>query len=58
MKKELVEILACPVDKSPLELRIDKEDGKDVITGGLKCSRCGHVYPIEEGIPNLLPLEK
>ena len=58
MKKELVDILACPVDKAPLELRIDKEEGGEVLSGGLHCARCGHLYPIEEGIPNLLPPEK
>ena len=54
MKKELVNILACPVDKAPLELRIEKDVGGEVERGGLLCTRCGHIYPIEEGIPNLL----
>ena len=58
MKQELVDILACPVDKAPLELRIDQEAGGEVLSGGLRCTRCGHLYPIEEGIPNLLPPEK
>jgi uncharacterized protein len=55
LKKKLVDILACPVDKAPLELSIEKETGEEVEKGGLKCTRCGHLYPIEEGIPNLLP---
>lgn len=58
MKKELVDILACPVDKAPLELRIDQEVGGEVLSGGLHCTCCGHLCPIEEGIPNLLPPEK
>lgn len=58
LKKELVDILACPVDKAPLKLSVDKEAGGEVEKGGLKCTRCGHLYPIEEGIPNLLPSEK
>ena len=58
MKKQLVDILACPVDKASLELRVDKEASGEVESGGLKCTLCGHLYPIEEGISNLLPPEK
>ena len=58
MKKDLVNILACPVDKALLELSIEKDVDGEVMSGGLKCTRCGHVYPIEEGIPNLLPPER
>jgi uncharacterized protein YbaR (Trm112 family) len=55
MKKELMEILACPVCKGPLELNIEQEDEKEVITGSLYCAHCSHYYPIEDAIPNLLP---
>lgn len=58
MKKTLVGILACPMDKAPLELSVEKESGGEVLSGGLRCTRCGHVYPIKDGIPNLLPPEK
>lgn len=57
MRKDLVEILACPVDKSPLELKAEEEIGDEVIRGSLTCSQCGEVYPIEDRIPNLLPPE-
>ena len=55
MKKELMEILACPVCKGDLELRVDSEEGNEVITGALLCSRCAESYPIDDAIPNLLP---
>jgi uncharacterized protein YbaR (Trm112 family) len=55
MKTSLVEILACPVDKAPLELRADEQNGDEVIQGALTCTKCGEVYPIEDRIPNLLP---
>lgn len=59
MKKSLLDILACPVCKSnPLELKVDKEDEKEVITGILLCKNCGLSYPIEDGIPNMLPPEQ
>ncbi|MFP3898842.1 MAG: methytransferase partner Trm112 [Dehalococcoidia bacterium] len=58
MKKELMEILACPVCKGDLELRVDKEEGEEVVTGSLYCSRCDYSYPIVDTIPNLLPPEQ
>jgi uncharacterized protein YbaR (Trm112 family) len=55
MKTSLLEILACPMDKSPLTLRADEQNGDEVIQGALTCTQCGEVYPIEDRIPNLLP---
>ena len=55
MKKNLMEILACPVCKGELELKIEAEDGDEVITGSLFCGKCDETYPIEDAIPNLLP---
>ncbi|MBE0516467.1 MAG: methytransferase partner Trm112 [archaeon] len=58
MKKELMDILACPMCKGDLELSIDEEDEKgEVLTGSLYCKKCDERYPIEDGIPNLLPPE-
>jgi len=55
MKKELMDILACPVCKSSLELKVSEEKEGDVVTGSLLCKKCDHGYPITESIPNLLP---
>lgn len=64
MRRDLVDILACPLDKSELRLDVtraeadaDGTDGTDseVIEGTLTCTACGEAYPIAEGIPNLLP---
>ncbi len=57
MKKDLMEILVCPVCKGPLELRVGTEEGDEVITGSLFCATCDESYPIEDTIPNLLPPE-
>ena len=57
MKKELNDILACPVCKGELSLSITAEDGGEVIKGSLHCGKCNVDYPIEDGIPNLLPPE-
>ncbi len=58
MKKELMQILACPVCKGDLELKVDKEEGEEIVTGSLYCSKCNYSYPIVETIPNLLPPEQ
>lgn len=42
--KELLDILACPECKEPVELQQDR----------LVCVRCGRRYPIRSGIPVML----
>jgi uncharacterized protein YbaR (Trm112 family) len=55
MKKDLMEILACPVCKGKLELKVDEENETEVVTGSLYCHKCDVRYPIVDTIPNLLP---
>ena len=55
MRKDLMEILACPMCKGELELTIDEENSEEVVTGSLYCPRCQERYPIRDTIPNLLP---
>ena len=55
MKKDLLNILACPVCKGRLDLRETREDNNDIIEGALHCEQCSQDYPIEDSIPNLLP---
>jgi uncharacterized protein YbaR (Trm112 family) len=52
-----MQILACPVCKGDLELKVD-EEGEEVVRGSLYCSNCNHSYPIVDTIPNLLPPEQ
>ena len=54
MKKELMEILCCPVCKGSLELHVEKENEREIVSGFLYCPRCNEHYPIVETIPNLL----
>lgn len=42
--KELLEILACPVDHAPLRDETER----------LVCSACGRRYPVRDGIPVML----
>jgi uncharacterized protein YbaR (Trm112 family) len=45
--KELFDILACPVCKGKLQYTADKKD--------LECKQCKTKYPIEGGIPVIMP---
>ena len=55
MKRDLMEILVCPVCRGELELVAESEEGEEVVTGSLDCHQCDESYPIEDTIPNLLP---
>ena len=57
MKRNLVEVLVCPVCKGKLELKVEVEEKGEIITGLLCCTCCHVSYPITESIPNLLPSE-
>jgi len=65
MRPDLLDIIACPVCKGPLVLRVDSiatadaagaSDG-EALSGALTCRLCNESYPIADGIPNLLPPE-
>jgi len=55
MKRELMDILVCPVCKGGLELSVEEENEQDIVTGSLYCPKCDARYPIVDTIPNLLP---
>lgn len=44
VSQELLELLVCPLGKAPLRLEGDS----------LVCTRCGLIYRITDGIPNML----
>ncbi len=50
-----MDILCCPLDKAELELEAERRDDDEVVEGILRCTECDETYPIEDGIPNLLP---
>jgi len=55
LKRKLMDILACPIDKFfPLELLVFEE--KEGINSGLiTCPKCNRWYPIIDEIPHMLP---
>ena len=63
MRPDLLDIIACPVCKGPLDLRVDSiapadaASAGEALSGALTCRLCNESYPIADGIPNLLPPE-
>ncbi len=57
MKRKLMEILACPICKSPnLGLHVFEEK-EEIVEGLIICQNCLRWYPIIEEIPHMLPDE-
>ncbi len=57
MKRKLLDILACPIDKFyPLELLVFEEKD-EIVSGVLLCTKCNRWYPIIDEIPHMLPDE-
>ncbi len=46
VSKDLLDILVCPLCKTPVRLTADEK--------GLKCGTCHRVYPIRDDIPVML----
>ena len=46
VSQELLEILVCPLCKTPVKLTPDQQ--------GLKCTTCKRVYPVRDDIPIMI----
>ena len=58
MKRSMLDILACPIDKHyPLELHEIVSEGESVKEGVLYCAKCSRYYPVIDEIPVMLPDE-
>lgn len=58
MRDDLMELICCPSCRGDLRLETTRRaPDQEILQGRLTCTQCGHVYPIEDGIPNLLPPE-
>lgn len=58
MKKVLLALLICPhclPAEAPLTETTVEASAEDIVTGSLRCGRCGGEYPIREGIAFLDP---
>ena len=60
MRRDLMDILACPLCKGELALTVsaterEPDGSEEIVAGSLHCAACDETYPISDGIPNLLP---
>lgn len=56
MNDDLMELICCPDCRGDLKLEESKRDATgEILQGTLACQTCNHRYPIDDGIPNLLP---
>ncbi len=49
LSEELLQILACPVCRTPVRALADEQE--------LECVSCGRRYPVRDGLPVMLPEE-
>ena len=55
MRTDMMEVLACPMCKSGLALQVTAQVGDEITAGTLTCQECPEAFPVEDGVPNLLP---
>lgn len=58
MKDDLLEILRCPVCRGELSLTVRRRTAEEIVEGSLRCASCSVDYPIDDGIPDLLPADE
>jgi len=60
MRQSLLPILQCPICSGPIAVQAVRASGKtgdEIVEGDLRCTACGTVYPVQRGLPNLLPAQ-
>ena len=55
MKRDLMELLACPMCRSEKLELIVLSESEEVDEGVIACKACGRYYPIIDTIPVMLP---
>lgn len=55
MLVKALSFLVCPVCLGPLRLETGSTEAEHIMSGHLHCDACAKEYPIERGIPRLLP---
>ncbi len=57
MRRELMDVLACPRCGHTLSLRIHEEAQDEIQSGSLDCGACSGTYPIVQFVPRFVPVE-
>lgn len=54
MKSTALRFLVCPGCRSELELRVQFQEGPEIVEGSLPCRGCGVAYPIHRSVPRFV----
>ena len=57
MRRNLLDILACPCCRGRLTCGATSEDDGGIVSGTLDCAHCARSFPIVNGIPRFVPAE-
>lgn len=58
MYEKLIDNLRCPSDMGLLSIEdFTKDDDGHIMAGNLMCERCGSIYPIVDGVPDMFPVD-
>lgn len=57
MKKNYTHTICCSLCRGDLILKALKENENEIFEGLFYCEKCKNRYPIQDGIPNILPLK-
>lgn len=55
MRREFVDVLACPHCRATLSLTVTAVDGEEVMEGELACAACDVRFAVERGVPRFVP---
>ena len=56
LTNDMLSILCCPTCRTgELRAEIEKQDGSQIQEGNLICDTCNVSYPVQSGIPDLIP---
>ncbi len=57
MKESLLQYLLCPFCNGEISLSASERDGREIISGQLRCGHCQSSFPIRHGVPRFADLE-
>ena len=57
MKESLLQYLACPSCGAELSLNTTEYDGREAVSGELRCGGCQSIFPIRSGVPRFADIE-
>lgn len=55
MRARLLDLVVCPECRARFRVEAQSQEGDEIIEGRLICTGCATVYPVERGVPRLLP---